>query len=210
MKTVSQNTRETSGRILLAAARLFAQFGYDGVSIKAISQAAGTNSALISYYFGGKPQLYEAVLNQQAEWMLNAAEKLKEFPQMPLTGLIAFLDELVHIYMDEPHRLRVLYREFLAPTREGNDVVAQRMMRIRDLLTEALESARELQSVRPDIDSRRAAFVLISIVAFYLLTYQYEAISETTNLSGADAFSRVRNVYLDYLNTLSTGREVLK
>ena len=72
MKDVAQNTKDTSGKILKAAAKLFARYGYDGVSVKAISREAGANSALISYYYGGKPGLYQAVLKQKAESLKSA------------------------------------------------------------------------------------------------------------------------------------------
>ena len=109
MKDVAQNTKDTSGKILKAAAKLFARYGYDGVSVKAISREAGANSALISYYYGGKPGLYQAVLKQQAETLLRWGVKnvfislgaegvyyagreetgvmpAKKLPAVPLTG----------------------------------------------------------------------------------------------------------------------------
>ena len=51
---------EKKEKLLRAATELFARNGYDGVSIREISEAAGVNSAMISYYFGGKRGLYSA------------------------------------------------------------------------------------------------------------------------------------------------------
>ena len=45
-------------KILLAATDLFAANHFNGVSIKEIAKKSGVNSALISYYFGGKNELY--------------------------------------------------------------------------------------------------------------------------------------------------------
>ena len=42
------------------------------------------------------------------------------------------------------------------------------------------------------------------------MTYNYEAILEANRLPGDDDFARLRLVYLDYLNTISTGRETLQ
>ena len=41
-------------KILEAATDLFAANHFNGVSIKEIAKKSGVNSALISYYFGGK------------------------------------------------------------------------------------------------------------------------------------------------------------
>ena len=53
-------------KILLAATDLFAANHFNGVSIKEIAKKSGVNSALISYYFGGKKNLYQEVLNEQS------------------------------------------------------------------------------------------------------------------------------------------------
>lgn len=44
----------SADKILEAATKLFAMDSFAAVSIKQISVASGVNSALISYYFGGK------------------------------------------------------------------------------------------------------------------------------------------------------------
>ena len=52
----------TRSTILNAAGQLFAEFGYAGTTNRAICERAGSNTAAINYYFGGKDGLYEAVL----------------------------------------------------------------------------------------------------------------------------------------------------
>ena len=55
-------TASSADKILQAATKLFAQDNFSAVSIKQIAAASGVNSALISYYFGGKKNLYQEVL----------------------------------------------------------------------------------------------------------------------------------------------------
>lgn len=52
-----------------AAIRLFALKGYSDVSIRDIGKEAGVNSAAISYYFGGKRELYSAILQKEAPFL---------------------------------------------------------------------------------------------------------------------------------------------
>lgn len=52
----------TSERILTAARELFAEHGYDHVTIRMIAAAAGANVALVHRYFGSKADLFAKVL----------------------------------------------------------------------------------------------------------------------------------------------------
>ncbi len=55
----------TRERILGTAERLFAEYGYDGVSIRQIGAAADAQIALINYHFGTKDKLYRAVFENR-------------------------------------------------------------------------------------------------------------------------------------------------
>ncbi len=54
-------------RIFLAAERLFAERGFDGVSVRDIVQAANVNLAAVSYYFGAKSELLLAIFRTRAK-----------------------------------------------------------------------------------------------------------------------------------------------
>lgn len=55
---------ELRERLIEAATVLFAESGFDGVGLREIAQKAKANLAMISYHFGGKEGLYEAVLRE--------------------------------------------------------------------------------------------------------------------------------------------------
>jgi len=55
------NSAETKAQILEAARVVFATLGYDGTTMRRIAIDAGVDSALISYYFGTKQELFVAV-----------------------------------------------------------------------------------------------------------------------------------------------------
>ncbi len=57
-----RNANATRAIILVAARSLFAQHGYDGISLRDIASKADCNVALVSRYFGSKDELFlEAV-----------------------------------------------------------------------------------------------------------------------------------------------------
>ncbi len=59
-------------RILDAAEALFAQYGYDGVTLRQITKQAGVDVALANYHFGPKRDLFNAVLERRADVVNNA------------------------------------------------------------------------------------------------------------------------------------------
>jgi len=55
---------ETRAILIETGARLFAQNGYHGVSMRTLAAEAGVNLATVGYHFGGKAGLYEAIMDQ--------------------------------------------------------------------------------------------------------------------------------------------------
>jgi AcrR family transcriptional regulator len=62
MKTVASSPLSMKEQLLLAAERLFAERGYDSVSLREIGTAAGSgNNSAVQYHFGSKEQLVAAI-----------------------------------------------------------------------------------------------------------------------------------------------------
>jgi AcrR family transcriptional regulator len=62
VQTATVAARDTKERILDAAERLFADFGFDGTSMRAVTGEAKVNLAAAHYHFGSKEALLSAVL----------------------------------------------------------------------------------------------------------------------------------------------------
>ncbi|MFI0418455.1 TetR family transcriptional regulator [Spongiactinospora sp. 9N601] len=63
-----RDRERTRRRILDAAGPLFAELGYERVTMRMIAAAAGVNIALINRYFGAKRELFAQVLAQQGRF----------------------------------------------------------------------------------------------------------------------------------------------
>ena len=64
--------------ILSVAEELFAENGFDGTSVRDIAQLANVNLAMISYYFGSKEKLLEALIEDRAGYTLGILEELNK------------------------------------------------------------------------------------------------------------------------------------
>jgi AcrR family transcriptional regulator len=61
-KNIKLDDQGTKERLLSTALRMFAESGFDAVSIRDITNAAGANLGAIGYYFGSKDGLIKAVM----------------------------------------------------------------------------------------------------------------------------------------------------
>ncbi|MGW1024811.1 TetR/AcrR family transcriptional regulator [Streptomyces sp. NPDC002577] len=92
----------TRRAILAAAGAEFGAHGFDGARVVRIAEAAGVSHQLITYYFGGKRGLYEALSDR---WLESA---------MPLTQALPFAEAIrryCHMAHEDPGWVHTLTRE---------------------------------------------------------------------------------------------------
>ena len=72
--------KSTRDKILDAAEILFAEKGFDGTSVRAITEKAGVNLAALNYHFGSKSGLIEALFKRRIDPInKKRLEMLREF-----------------------------------------------------------------------------------------------------------------------------------
>jgi AcrR family transcriptional regulator len=111
-KRAVENTKADSTRekLISSAEALFAERGFDGVSVRDIANAAGVNSALVGYYFRGKEGLFSEVYTRHCEPLKRERERLLvEFSQnksgLTLENVIeAFIRPSLAVTMDSNGR----------------------------------------------------------------------------------------------------------
>ncbi len=88
--------------ILETAEKLFADNGFDGTSVRQISKVADINIAMISYYFGSKEKLLEALLIYRMSDFRMQLESVisKNKPHLEI------LDDIISLIIKRIHRNR--------------------------------------------------------------------------------------------------------
>jgi AcrR family transcriptional regulator len=86
-------TPDTRTQILDAAELLFAEHGYRGTSVRAITKLAGANLAAVGYHFGSKAELMAAVVRRVVEPITAAQcagldKLLARTPDPPVSELV--------------------------------------------------------------------------------------------------------------------------
>lgn len=92
--------------ILQVAEQLFAEEGFDGTSVRDIAKKANINIAMISYYFGSKEKLLEALVIHRIKAMSMHLENLYQESISPLDKI----DKLIAYYIQRVHQNRSIYQ----------------------------------------------------------------------------------------------------
>ena len=92
--------------VVLAAARVFAERGYDQTSVPELAEALGLAAGSLYHYFGSKEQLLRAICDQLMDPLLERAETLLENPREPAEQLRALVRLWVeHVVAHRAHML---------------------------------------------------------------------------------------------------------
>ncbi len=99
----------TRERLIDAATSLFAERGFRGADIRSICNIARVNPGAVSYHFGGKRQLYRAVMRAAVDRLAAAVSLSWSHEEPPsLTGRVAVLYRELST---EPNAARLLQRD---------------------------------------------------------------------------------------------------
>lgn len=103
--------KDAKDKLLNEAEKLFAEKGFDRVSIRDIARGAGVTSACISYHYGDKTQLYKAILKRNLKESQALVEQIKNQGYSPKEELKAHLKS-----MSERMRSKKSFCRLLAQT----------------------------------------------------------------------------------------------
>jgi AcrR family transcriptional regulator len=167
MKTHNKQPKDTKATLLECAEKLFLAHGFEGVSIRQITDAAGANVAAVNYHFNGKMNLYRGILAQRLDEITrDKLALLKELDeQQPAADLEQILDAFARSYFDfllaspdSDRLLQIIYRE-MGPDAIASDLVATRLaIPIHQAFRVTILKA------RPDLDENHASYCVSSII----------------------------------------------
>lgn len=78
-------------QILQVAEKLFAEKGFDGTTIREISEKANVNVAMVSYYFGSKEKLLESLILFRTSDLKNSLEHIIDEDLNPIQKIEKFI-----------------------------------------------------------------------------------------------------------------------
>lgn len=160
----------TKARILNAATQEFSRHGLGGGRVERITKRAGANKRMLYYYFGGKEQLFVAVLEKAYEDFGNAQRELHldEFPPVEaMRRLMAFLWEY---FLENPEFIRLLNSENLHQAKhlKRSTRVHELASHILSILAGVVRRGQIAGEFRDDVDINQLYITVTGVGYFYL------------------------------------------
>lgn len=182
---------DRKSQILKIATDLFAQFGFNGVSTRKISEITGCNLASISYYFGGKDKLYLECLNtldpkdlDEFREILKTPENRTDFEQK----LLHFCESFCVFVSRNSSSTKLLINDVNSHTEaRENNFLRPIVIRMEEFINEGVEAG----IVHPEIDGKLVSRVFIQTMVSQVL---FRSFKTYENISFKDFAKRlVRN-----------------
>ena len=145
----------TRAEILDVATQEFAQHGYAGARVDEIADRTRTTKRMIYYYFGGKEQLYIAVL-ERAYARIREAERTAEVEHLDPVAAIRRLAELTFDHHEaHPEFVRLVSIENIDQAKHmaKSKALAELNTTAVEVITRILEAGRTSGVFRSDVDA---------------------------------------------------------
>ena len=155
---------EVRARLLEAAREEFLRNDYDRVTIRRIAEAAGSNSAMIHYYFGSKEGLYKAMVADVVEPFFSRVEALgrEEEPE----GFGELFALYARVMEETPEYPPLVVKTLGLGAGPARDYMMELLPgRLRSLFTRMVERQKRLGQVDEDFDPTLLGISFMSLAA---------------------------------------------
>ena len=160
------NPGKTAEKILTAARKTFAEYGYSGTHVDEIAQRAGVNKATLYYQIGDKDTLYANVIHQVlGNIAQNVAQAVAQADNSEdkLKAYILFMADAVDKNPDLPP---IMMREVASGGAHLPQVVAEDMASVLSVLLGILEEGKEKNVFNDVVPFLVHAMIMGSILIF--------------------------------------------
>jgi len=171
--TAPQPTRlptspDTVDRILAVAESLFAEHGFDAVSMNAIAEAAGVSKANVFHHFISKNDLYLAVLRNACRDATQHLENLGNDQETLAARLPQFARAHLENLLEHAQVARLMLRELLSDNpRHGQELAEKVYGEKFSRFVAILRAGQQAGELRADIDPAMVATVLLGANVFF-------------------------------------------
>lgn len=170
--------------ILEAAEQLFASQGFHGTSVRDIAHEADVNIAMISYYFGSKEKLIEAIfLKRIHAWKLVLEDLLKDNTQSFEARFDGLVETYVQRVMSNPCFHLMMIRAQIQTDIKVNELIHENKKEVYEVIKNFIIEGQE-KGVFNDVDVMMMVSTLTGTTNHIMSTrHHFQRLSNLEHLS---------------------------
>jgi len=140
-----EKPNDTQNTIFSVAAQLFSKRGYNGVSMREISEASGVTKPTIYYYFESKEDIYRQLVETGIDHIFTTIEEVKVLPISAKEKLIEITKRFFEVAFSVPEYVKffmslIMHDEKLDSVADIQIQVEKRGRLLIDIIRQGIES----------------------------------------------------------------------
>lgn len=165
---LQRDAERTRAELLAVATEVFAESGYSGARVDEIAERTRTTKRMIYYYFGGKEQLYMAVLENAYRGIREAEQRLQVDHVDPAVAMRRLAELTFDHHLDHQAFIRLVAIENIHRGEYIGRLDSLRALSrpATSVLDEILARGREQGVFRNDVDALDVHLVISSFCVF--------------------------------------------
>lgn len=157
--------------ILEAAEQLFADKGFDAVSMSAIASLAKTSKSNIYHHFKNKHDLYLSIMKKAVQGTSELLDALEDAPGTFKQRLAEFSAGQLGNILSHQRSSQLILREALSGASErGREIAKHLVSNVFLRLIAMVQQGQQENEFRQDVDPTLAAFMVVSANMFFFQT----------------------------------------
>ena len=166
---------EKQVQLIQAAEKLFADKGFEGTSVRDIAETAGMNLAMISYYFGSKEKLMEAMFLYRSEFFkLKLVSMIEDKKLSPMEKVEKLIDQYIDKLSNQQCFHRVMVREQMV---NNNGFIANQISEMKKrnhhLIQQLIQEGQKKGVFKKNVDTALLMMTLTGTVSQMITTQHY-------------------------------------
>jgi AcrR family transcriptional regulator len=192
-------------QIIETAEQLFAEKGFNGTSVRDIAEKANVNLAMISYYFGSKDKLFEALFNFRSESAKVKIESIIEKPGISaLEKVYLLIDSYIEKIMSQQCFHRILAREQVLNNSQATAALILQMKKQNlELISRLIHEGQKKGEFRKNVDIPMMMTTLVGTAHSLVTTkHYYREMNNLGQLSAEEFEKHMRKKLASHLKFL--------
>jgi len=193
---------EKQVQIMEAAEKLFSEKGFDGTSVRDIAEEAGVNLAMISYYFGSKEKLMEALFRHRGEYMKLQIESMIRNSELgPLEKMYGLIDNFIDKVISNQCFHKIMTREqMVSKGSKTYQLIHQLKKTNQALIQQLIKEGQKKAEFKKNVDIPLMMVTLIGTINHLLTTkHYYREINNLQSLTDEEFEKHLRKKLSNHL-----------